>query len=501
MRPALLPRFHLYILGEILRIFAISAVLLTGIGTLGYVAMLAVQGIQSLRLLRIAPLMVPMMMSYALPLAFLAACTLVYSRLVADNEILSLKAAGIPAGNALAPALLLAAALSLLLLWVNDRVAPACEFQKRNIRRALLETLEDYLLAGHRSIDLGDYNAHWDDFRIVADDGRPRWILDGIEFEMREKSNLQRRIRARQGEIYYQTTVDDEGDPIRELRFDLLNAEVLTWDDPKNAQVLTFKVFPLVLPPDRITVKNRKPDEMTLAEIQGELDRQRGVFLWDATRPLRRRLLVAGAIRPAALGDAETEAQTLLRAYEKARRKHVPAGFQNSRERLAKLAADYDAARADLVRAGVALDPDPVAALAAVRRVREPAADPAAMDRFVQAATTRIVAEADPDARKIRGILRGIAKTVLDARQRLSISFCFPLIPPLVLPLCLAAGRRRTGALGLSLAAFLGLFFLPLMGIRALALPGYVSPGLALWLPPLLTLSAIAVLHRRHVRR
>ncbi len=439
----MLPRYHRYVLGDLLRMFAIAGLILTGLAFLAGIAIYAIAGIQSVRLLKLIPIIIPDRLVFTLPLALLAACTLVYSRLSADNEILALKASGIPASTLLIPAYVLAIPLAIFSIALQGWICPEAEFQKRNIKKAVLDTLEEYLLSGQRSLSLGDVRLHWEDFRIVEDKPlsgppRPRWLLDRVEFEDRRKGIL-RRIKAAQAEIYRTSAIDEEGDAVTSLVFDLTNVEFLTFDSPGNPQGSHAAFFrdTFLLTSSQV----RRPGEMDTPTLRAYLDSQRNDVLAEAVAALRRRLAGLGTkLTSAAARDPESEAREILQAAER---------FQR-------------------------------------RMPRPPAA---------------ILQELSSRTRTVGNELKDIRKASLDLYQRDVLSFGFLLIPPVCLTLCISAGRRQPAALGLTLAVFLGLFLIPTLGIRSLAVQTTfpLGPGFAIWLPTLATAAVAAWLFRRHV--
>lgn len=76
------------------------------------------------------PWVVPFLLPYLVPLAWLTTLALVYGRLVADQEVLAFVALGVPQRALARPALVLGGVLSLLMVWLTATVVPYC-YQKR----------------------------------------------------------------------------------------------------------------------------------------------------------------------------------------------------------------------------------------------------------------------------------------------------------------------------------------------------------------------------------
>src|SRR5882724_4651835 len=93
---------------ELLRVFAITLVSLTGLFLLGgIVAEASNRGLAPYQILSLMPLMVPSSLPYTIPATVLFATCNVYGRMAKDNEIVALRAAGVNLFQILKPAILL----------------------------------------------------------------------------------------------------------------------------------------------------------------------------------------------------------------------------------------------------------------------------------------------------------------------------------------------------------------------------------------------------------
>lgn len=96
------------ILWDLIKVFAVTLVSLTGLFLLGgLVAEASQRGLAPAQVLTIIPLMVPSMLPYTIPAATLFAACNVYGRLAKDNEITALRAAGVNLRVILIPSLLM----------------------------------------------------------------------------------------------------------------------------------------------------------------------------------------------------------------------------------------------------------------------------------------------------------------------------------------------------------------------------------------------------------
>lgn len=96
------------IFGELVKVFLLSAVGLTGLVLIAGVIQAASQmGLSSTQLIQVIPLLVPNLLPYTIPPATLFATCVVYGRMANDNEAVAMKAAGVDLLTILRPAVLL----------------------------------------------------------------------------------------------------------------------------------------------------------------------------------------------------------------------------------------------------------------------------------------------------------------------------------------------------------------------------------------------------------
>lgn len=109
------------VLGQLLRVFILSLVALTGLFVVaGLVAEASQRGLAPSQILLVVPLLIPNTLPYTLPATTLFATCVVYGRLAADNEVLAVKTAGSRPCMLLTPSLwlgLFSAAITMGLYW------------------------------------------------------------------------------------------------------------------------------------------------------------------------------------------------------------------------------------------------------------------------------------------------------------------------------------------------------------------------------------------------
>lgn len=114
-------RITRYVLSELLKMFLVVLGGMTIIFVLGVVAEQAIsEGLGVTAVLQLLPYALPMALRFTIPATILFAACSVFGRMSASNEIVAIKSLGIPPLRVLWPALALAAAVSIVALWMND---------------------------------------------------------------------------------------------------------------------------------------------------------------------------------------------------------------------------------------------------------------------------------------------------------------------------------------------------------------------------------------------
>jgi lipopolysaccharide export LptBFGC system permease protein LptF len=135
-----------YILREIVATFlmvflAISLIIFIGIGIQQYRRL---EGLGFLFLVKSLPFLFCFAVRYSLPASMLMASVLVFGRLAAENEIVAIRAGGIPLWRVVHPALAVGLGVSLGFLLFNDYVAPRAIHQQRTLaQQGILGTLSN----------------------------------------------------------------------------------------------------------------------------------------------------------------------------------------------------------------------------------------------------------------------------------------------------------------------------------------------------------------------
>lgn len=133
-------RFNLYLVWEITKLFVLAIVAFTTLISLAGVAQqLVSQGLGPQTILELLPYVLPISLQYALPATILFAVCSVYGRVSADNEVLSIMAAGVPPFRIISPTLITSFLLSLIAVWISD---VAVSWGKPGINRVVMHSIE-----------------------------------------------------------------------------------------------------------------------------------------------------------------------------------------------------------------------------------------------------------------------------------------------------------------------------------------------------------------------
>ncbi|QDT17225.1 LptF/LptG family permease [Alienimonas californiensis] len=132
------------ILWELLRVFGfLLAVLTILLVFVGVAQRASEEGLGAEQIAQILPYIVPSLMPFTIPATLLLSVCIVYGRMGGDQEVIAAKAAGAHVFTLLAPAFLLAAALSISSFVLTDRVIP---WAMANIQKIVSDAMEDLFL-------------------------------------------------------------------------------------------------------------------------------------------------------------------------------------------------------------------------------------------------------------------------------------------------------------------------------------------------------------------
>jgi lipopolysaccharide export system permease protein len=210
---------HRMIFGELVRVFLLSLISLTGLFLLcGVVTEAAQRGLSPTQVLIIIPLLIPNTLPYTVPATCLFATCVVYGRLSHDNEITAVKAAGVHLGRLIAPALLLGALATVGVMAMSYEVIPDTH---RTLRTQVLGDVDDLLYAQIKKQGCLKYRNM--PYSIWVRQVQGRRLVDAIFKKRDPKSDGYNAVaRAREARMHF--------DPaIGKIRVDM--SYVTTWND------------------------------------------------------------------------------------------------------------------------------------------------------------------------------------------------------------------------------------------------------------------------------
>jgi lipopolysaccharide export system permease protein len=273
------------ILWELLKVFSIALIVLTGLILLaGVISEAMKSGLGPLQILTIIPLLTPSMLPYTVPTATLFTTCIVYGRLSADNEILALKAAGVHIVHVMFPGILLGVLASAATLLLYRDTIPYTHYLLKcevaaDVEDALYTMLRNDGCIRHRSLA---YEIH-----VKNLDGRTLQDVF-IKKKAAKGGNFDMIVHAREGDMHY--------DPdARQLLVDLRQCEMVQGG---AVGVMDERTWPIELPPDfcsgaaklrptdmmwdelyeseEKTIEERQALSRSIVDHQRQIDRQRG---------------------------------------------------------------------------------------------------------------------------------------------------------------------------------------------------------------------------------
>jgi lipopolysaccharide export system permease protein len=185
------------ILGELLKIFFVALVGLTGIILLaGIISEAMRNGLGPMQIIACVPLLLPSLLPYTVPTTTLFATCIVYGRLSSDNEILALKTAGVHIVHVIWPALLLGIAASVVTMFFFLDFIPRTGFL---LRSQVIGDVEDLLYTAlRREGSIRKHNLDWE-IHVNGVDGKK---LQDVIFKRRSADGEYDIVaRAREAEL------------------------------------------------------------------------------------------------------------------------------------------------------------------------------------------------------------------------------------------------------------------------------------------------------------
>jgi len=204
----------------------------------------------------------PFSLIYTIPWGFLVAVLLVFGRLSAENELVSMRMSGLSLLRISMPVFVIAALLSAICLWLNIAMAPKA---KDTMKFVLYEAVKENPNA---MLDPGVVQTRFKGQKIFIE-GRNGNILNGLHIyhlnEENETDFPSRSIYAREAKL----KIIDES---KQIRLNLTDATIDS-QNPDGTRELAFigEWEPLLFDFTADRKKRRKPSTMTNDEIRARL--------------------------------------------------------------------------------------------------------------------------------------------------------------------------------------------------------------------------------------
>lgn len=214
---------------------------------------------------------IPFSLTFSVPWGFLTAVLLVYGRLAADNELTSMRMAGLSLWRLSMPAIGMGVALSLLCYYINIEVAPKGKNAMSDlVMKAAIDNPRNLLTAGGGETKLNDV-------RLYVE-GRDGDVMKGVHiYPMDDKGSSKTGMGGFAAMHAKRATVGEFDVKTRMLSLVLYNATIEHADGDSTNLVMTEEMPLRVHVPIR-TRRKMKPNRFTNAEIADELAH------WEITR-------------------------------------------------------------------------------------------------------------------------------------------------------------------------------------------------------------------------
>ncbi len=267
--------FNRYLLGDFLKSFVLTLVMLTFVMYVGAVVQAIdymSRGISGPLILKIFALNIPFTLSFVIPMSVLTTVLLHFGRLSADGEITAMKSCGVSLWQVAAPILLCAVVLSGICLYINAELAPRSHMMRRQMLRDLGE--EDPLAL----LDEGRFVRDFPGVQIYIGKKTAGRLEDITIIQFGEKG-AKAQVMAEYGEVKF-----DRATRIMELVLHKVRLTEYSKDDPTDfnkQRELSADSYPVTLDLRQMLKKgkiNKKPASMTYPELLDAIRNVRQVF-------------------------------------------------------------------------------------------------------------------------------------------------------------------------------------------------------------------------------
>ncbi len=252
---------HLHLTRQMLNTLALTVVVFTFVLLLGNVLQeilaLLVNRQASIGLVaRAIGLLIPWVLTFALPWGMLTAALLVFGRFSADNELTAARASGISLMALTTPVLLLSGAMSIVCGLFNLQIAPECRIAYKNLVQQIGVNQPVEMLTENRFID--DFPG----FVVYVGKVSGEHLSDVLIYTLDSEGKIESRVQAEEALV--------KSDPVgKHIRLSLWRARRLSRTEGNGS----FKVLPLNLDTSAGPPKQAEPklSEMTFRQLLAKI--------------------------------------------------------------------------------------------------------------------------------------------------------------------------------------------------------------------------------------
>ncbi len=274
-----------YILKEFFPLFFLAFIIFTSILLLGnmleLLEMVSRGGMAAWKLIAYIPLF---SLSYSLPMATVTATMMSFGRLAQDNEITVAKASGIKVLSLLMPILLTGFVLSILSLYLNNSVVTQAKYRFEVLSQNL-GMKKPGLIFRERTF-IKDFAG----YRLFVEKVKGNLLYGAHIWQLREE-NTPLTIFAKRGEV-----ISDPAKRMITLKLIDGTREEVDPAAPGEYSRSNFSVYYFnLLLPEKGERTNKRPKEMTIQELRGEIKELKGRSAYPLLVEIHRKISLAFA--------------------------------------------------------------------------------------------------------------------------------------------------------------------------------------------------------------
>jgi len=253
-----------YILKEFFSVFVFSFLILSMVMLIGNLMqisdMIVRKGVHFFDAAKIFMFFVPYLLGFTIPLSFLMGVLLVMGRLIADNEIVAIKVAGISIVKILNIFLILGAVFSLFLFILNDQVIPNFHYRYRSQMKNI------YFKNISALIEPGVFLEHFENYILYVSDKKENKLKNVFIYEIDKKSKDSKVTFAKQGEFIVENN-------ILKVKLEEGFRDQTSYENKGELFRLNFKVFFMDIPIEKKkkVVVDKKAKDMNLDELRKKI--------------------------------------------------------------------------------------------------------------------------------------------------------------------------------------------------------------------------------------